>query len=53
MVKQRLKDFINLGSFFNYKKPPTYKESQQDNKENVSNNDHGGMQVNITYMKKL
>ena len=43
MVKWRLKNLINLGSFSNYKKLPTYKKSKQENKENVSNNDHGGM----------
>jgi hypothetical protein len=51
MVKQRLKNLINLGSFSNYKKLPTYKKSKQENKENVSNNDHGGMQADSTYRK--
>jgi hypothetical protein len=31
----------------------TYKKSKQENKENVSNNGHGGMQADSTYMKKL
>jgi hypothetical protein len=49
MVKRGLKNLINLGSFSNYKKLPTYKKSKQENKENVSNNDHGGMQADSTY----
>ena len=51
MVKRGLKNLINLGSFSNYKKLPTYKKSKQENKENVSNNDHGGMQADSTYRK--
>ena len=53
MVKQRLKNLINLDSFSNYKKLPTYKKSKQENKENVSNNDHGGVQADSTYRKLL
>jgi hypothetical protein len=51
MVKRRLKNLTNLGSFSNYKKLPTYKKSKQENKENVSNNDYGGMQADRTYRK--
>jgi hypothetical protein len=40
MVKQKLKNLTNLGLLSNCKKLPTYKKS---NKENVSNNDHGGL----------
>jgi len=36
MVKQKLKNLINLGSFYSHKKLPTYKKSKQENKENVS-----------------
>jgi hypothetical protein len=49
MVKRKLKNLINLGSFANYKKLPTYKKSKQQNKENVSINDHEGIQADSTY----
>ena len=53
MVKRGLKNLINLGSFANYKKLPTYKKSKQKNKENVSNNEHRGMQANSTYLESV
>jgi len=42
-----------FNSFSNYKKLPTYNESKHENKENVSNSDHGGMKADNTYMEKL
>ena len=49
----RLKNLINFNSFSNYKKLSTYNESKHENKENVSNSDHGGMKADNTYMEKL
>jgi hypothetical protein len=49
----RLKNLINFNSFSNYKKLSTYNESKHENKENVSNSDHGETKADSTYMEKL
>jgi len=37
MVKRKLKNLVNLGSWSKHKKLPTYRKSKREEKENVSN----------------
>lgn len=48
MGKRKLRNLVNLGSWSNYKKLPTYKKSEE-NKENVSNIVRGDIQSDSTY----
>jgi hypothetical protein len=45
-------NLINLGSWSNYKKMPTYKKNKE-NKENVGNHNNRDIKANITYRNSL
>jgi hypothetical protein len=48
MPKRKLRNLLNLGTFSNYMKLPTYKKKKPQDKENVSNYNIGGMQTDGT-----
>ena len=48
MGKRKLGNLVNLGSWSNYKKLPTYKK-YEENKENVSNIVRGDIQSDSTH----
>jgi hypothetical protein len=53
MVKRRLKNLINLGSFSNYKKLPTYKKSSSKEADLERNMLASLESVPLESMKKL